>query len=186
MPDLIIRICWAILSLFWLVNAFVAKPVQERTSITGRLAHRIPVLAGCWLFIFGRRQGLLHAIILPESAGSAWLGCAMCVMGLAVAIWARWRLGGNWSSGVTFKQGHELVERGPYRFVRHPIYSALLLMLLGVTVRLGDLCALVAFGLCFLGFWIKLREEEALMLRHFPDQYPGYRARVKALVPFVF
>lgn len=184
-PDQIIRICWVILSLFWLVNAFGAKPVQERTSIAGRLAHRIPILAGCLLFIFGRAAGLLGASILPESAWSAWLGCAICILGLVVAIWARWVLGGNWSSEVTFKQGHELIERGPYRFARHPIYSGLLLMLLGPAVRLGDVCGLVAFGLCFVGFWIKLKEEEALMLRHFPDQYPGYRKRVKAIVPFL-
>ena len=80
---------------------------------------------------------------------------------------------------------HELVTRGPYRYVRHPIYSAILAMFLATALAIGQLGALVGFVLCFASFWIKLRQEEALMMRHFPNEYPAYRARVKALVPFV-
>jgi protein-S-isoprenylcysteine O-methyltransferase Ste14 len=172
--------------LYWLVSAFSVKPVQERKSFAARLAYSIPVLFGGWMFFSGRRWGPLYTMILPQSAETAWLGAAICVLGLVVTLWARWTLGGNWSSSVTFKQGHELVERGPYRFVRHPIYSGLLLMFLALALRIGDAGSFVALALCFFGFWIKLRMEEALMLRHFPGQYPAYRARVKALVPFLF
>lgn len=102
-----------------------------------------------------------------------------------MTIWARKILAGNWSSDVTLKQGHELVKAGPYRFVRHPIYTGLLLMCLGAAIDIGLLRAWLGVALVFVGFWIKLNQEETLMLRHFPDDYPTYRKQVKALVPFV-
>ena len=86
---------------------------------------------------------------------------------------------------MTFKQDHEWIERGPYRFARHPIYTGMLLLCVGTALARGRLGAWVGVGLFCVGLWIKLRQEEALMLRHFPDEYPGYRKRVKALVPFV-
>jgi protein-S-isoprenylcysteine O-methyltransferase Ste14 len=78
------------------------------------------------------------------------------------------------------------VERGPYRFVRHPIYTSHLLMGLGTAIASGLLVAFAGLVFFFIGFWIKLKQEEGLLLRHFPDEYPAYKARVKALVPFVF
>ena len=114
------------------------------------------------------------------------LAAALCVGGLAVAFWARATLAGNWSSNVTFKKNHELIQTGPYRWARHPIYTGLLLMALGtalISARLGSWLGLL---LMTLGFWIKLKYEEELMLRHFPDTYPGYQKRVKALVPGLF
>ena len=113
------------------------------------------------------------------------MAVVLCALGLLVAIWARRTLAGNWSSDVTFKQGHELVKAGPYRFVRHPIYTGLLLMCLGSALDIGRLRGWLGLVLVFVGFWIKLKQEETLMLQHFPDDYPAYRKQVKALVPFV-
>lgn len=93
-------------------------------------------------------------------------------------------LGRNWSSNVTFKQGHELVERGPYRWVRHPIYSSILVMLLGTGLMRDRVASLVALLFFFGGFWIKLRQEERLLMKHFPE-YVSYKSRVKALLPFL-
>jgi protein-S-isoprenylcysteine O-methyltransferase Ste14 len=107
------------------------------------------------------------------------------VFGLWVTIWSRRTLGGNWSSEVAFKQGHELVKTGPYRFVRHPIYTGLILMCLGTAGEVGQLHSWLGFLLLCAGFWIKLMQEETLLLRHFPDEYPTYQKQVKALVPFV-
>lgn len=112
-------------------------------------------------------------------------GAVVCVFGLFVTIWARWTLAGNWSSDVTFKQGHELVRTGPYRFVRHPIYTGLLVMGLGSAIEIGRLRCWLSIVVVGIGFWIKLKQEESLMRRHFPDEYPAYQKQVKALVPFV-
>jgi len=113
-------------------------------------------------------------------------GIAMCYLGLGLAIWSRRTLGDNWSSTVNLKRGHELVERGPYRFVRHPIYTAILLMSLGTAVAFDRLSCFIGLVPLFLGFWIKLRQEESLMTRQFPEAYPLYKARVRALVPLLF
>ncbi len=113
------------------------------------------------------------------------IGAVICVFGLFVTLWARWTLAGNWSSDVTFKHNHELVKTGPYRFVRHPIYTGLLVMALGTAISAGRLRCWLGLVVVGIGFWIKLRQEERLMLRHFPDEYPAYRKQVKALVPFI-
>jgi hypothetical protein len=99
--------------------------------------------------------------------------------------WARHTLAGNWSSNVTFKQEHELVRTGPYRYVRHPIYTGLLIMSLGTAIEIGQLHCWLSIPISAIGFWIKLSQEERLLLRHFPNEYPAYQKQVKALVPFV-
>jgi protein-S-isoprenylcysteine O-methyltransferase Ste14 len=100
-------------------------------------------------------------------------------------IWARRTLAGNWSSNATFKQGHELIRHGPYRFVRHPIYTGLLTLGVGTSIEIGRLRGWAALPLMLVALLIKLKQEEALLLRHFPKEYPDYKKQVKALVPFV-
>jgi protein-S-isoprenylcysteine O-methyltransferase len=123
--------------------------------------------------------------LMPRTEWARVIGVVVCVFGLCLTIWARSTLGRNWSSNVTFKQGHELVKTGPYRFVRHPIYMGLLVMCLGAAIEIGRLRCFLSLVVVGIGFWIKLKQEERLMLRHFPDEYPNYQKRVKALVPFV-
>ncbi|HWB60902.1 MAG TPA: isoprenylcysteine carboxylmethyltransferase family protein [Chthoniobacteraceae bacterium] len=113
------------------------------------------------------------------------MAAALTVAGLAFAVWARRTIADNWSSDVEFKQSHKLVQHGPYGLVRHPIYTGLLLMVLGSAIAGGRVASLLAVPCFFTGFWIKLKMEERLMLRHFPGEYPGYQRRVKALVPGV-
>jgi protein-S-isoprenylcysteine O-methyltransferase Ste14 len=123
--------------------------------------------------------------VIASTAITRILAGSLCVIGLFIAIWARATLGSNWSSAVTLKQDHELIMRGPYRFVRHPIYTGLLLMLGGTALISGRLGAIAGLASGFLGLWIKLRQEEALMMRHFPADYRKYKANSKALLPFV-
>jgi len=112
-------------------------------------------------------------------------GAVICICGLVFTLWARYTLAGNWSSDVTFKREHELIRTGPYRFVRHPIYTGLLVMFAGTTLHIGQLRCLLGLLLVAIGFWIKLGQEERLLARHFPEAYPVYKRDVKALIPFV-
>jgi len=86
---------------------------------------------------------------------------------------------------VTLKEGHELVERGPYRFVRHPIYTGILTMFFATALAQGHLSGFLGTLLMFVSFWIKLRDEEKLMLQQFPERYADYRRRAKRIIPFV-
>jgi protein-S-isoprenylcysteine O-methyltransferase Ste14 len=181
----IIITCWCIFFVVWVVNAARTKITMERQSLASALAHRLPLGLGWWLLIIPKWSRFLNQQILPRTALSETAGAAVCICGLAFTLWARQTLAGNWSSDVTFKQDHELIRRGPYRFVRHPIYTGLLVMFLGTAIFIGEVRGVFSLLLIALGFWIKLRQEERLLLRHFPDAYPIYRAEVKALIPFV-
>lgn len=184
-PTYIILICWLIFIVVWLVSAFRTKRTVERQSVVSALAHRIPIGLGWWMLAFPKFGPLMNWQVIPRTALSQIFGAAICVYGLVFTLWARRTLAGNWSSDVTFKRDHELIRRGPYRFVRHPIYTGLLVMCFGTAIQIGQLRG--AFGVLFvaIGFWIKLSQEEHLLLRHFPDAYPVYQREVKALVPFV-
>ncbi|HLX95691.1 MAG TPA: isoprenylcysteine carboxylmethyltransferase family protein [Verrucomicrobiae bacterium] len=182
---LIILGCWIIFILYWMISAFRQKPMAEGQSVASALAHRIPVGLGWFLLIFPRLPPPMNRVLVPHTNWALAIGTAICGFGLFVTIWARRTLAGNWSSDVTFKQNHELVRTGPYRFVRHPIYTGLLVMALGTALNAGQLRCWLSIVVVGIGFWIKLKQEERLMLRHFPGQYPAYKKQVKALVPFV-
>ena len=176
--------CWTLLMAYWNIAARSVKPPEERQTSAARLA-RIPVWLGfllflaAWIFPFGAVA--VHRTHLSDS-----VGVAICAFGLLFAIWSRRTLGAEWSRDVELKRGHALVRSGPYRLVRHPIYTAHLLMGLGTAIASGLLIAFAGFASLALGFWIKLRQEEELLLRSFPNEYPVYKRHVKGLVPYLF
>jgi protein-S-isoprenylcysteine O-methyltransferase Ste14 len=183
--DSIIIGCWVAFFVYWLISAQKVKAISEKQSLPSALRHRIPVGLGWWLLAFHGLPPPLDSPLTPCTDFTQIISAVVCVAGLLVTLWARRTLAGNWSSDVTFKQEHELVKAGPYRFVRHPIYTGLLMMCLGSALDTGRLRGWLGLGLVFIGFWIKLKQEEKLLLRHFPADYPAYRKQVKALVPFV-
>jgi len=183
--DSIVVGCWIIFFVYWLISAQKVKAVAEKQSRLSALRHRIPVGTSWVLLAFRGFPPPLNSSLTPRTDFTQIIGAAVCVAGLLVTVWGRRTLASNWSSDVTFKQGHELVKAGPYRFVRHPIYAGLLVMCLGTAMDIGQLRTWLALVVMFVGFWIKLKQEETLLLRHFPDAYPAYRKDVKALVPFV-
>src|ERR1044071_5724663 len=171
----IITTCWIIFLVVWLIAAFRTKRTVEKQSLFSALAHRIPVGLGWWMLISLRMPPPLHWQVLHRLAPLAFLAAAICVYGLFFTLWARRTLAGNWSSDVTFKRDHELIRTGPYRLVRHPIYTGLLVMCLGTVILIGQFRGAVSLALVSIGFWIKLSQEERLLVRHFPDTYPAYQ-----------
>ena len=113
------------------------------------------------------------------------MGTGLLVAGLLIAVWARMTLGRNWSNVVTVKGDHELVRTGPYRWVRHPIYTGLLLALAGSALSQDLRIDLVVVPLAFLGFWIKLRREEIWMRGQFGPAYDTYCAQTARLIPYL-
>lgn len=178
-----VALCWVAVLLVWVLFALSVKRTQEQQPVLGRLVYlSFTVLAA--LLLNGRiRTGYLTRTILPHTLAIGLVADGIVLGGLVIAVWARAVLGSNWSARVTLKENHELIQRGPYRLVRHPIYSGLLVMILGTTVLAGQLGGFVALTVCFCGFWIKLRQEEVLLTKRLPG-YPEYKARTKALIPF--
>jgi protein-S-isoprenylcysteine O-methyltransferase Ste14 len=122
---------------------------------------------------------------MPESVWFGVVGLVSTVIGIAVAIWARIILGTNWSAVVTIKQGHQIIRRGPYAVIRHPIYSGGLLALLGTAIAFGEIRGLIGFTLIFIAWWMKSRLEEAFLEEQFGADYTRYKREVKGLIPFV-
>jgi protein-S-isoprenylcysteine O-methyltransferase Ste14 len=111
---------------------------------------------------------------------------AVMLMGLALTWWARIHLGGLWSSAITRKEKHRIVETGPYAFVRHPIYTGLIIALLATAAIEATLVALLGALLIVLGLWVKARAEERFLSTELgPETYEFYRCRVPMLVPFL-
>lgn len=182
----IIQYCWGLFVIVWLVAAFWTKRSVYQEGRWRRLGYTVPLLIGAYLIMKGHRlSDPLRYRIIPHLAVLAWTGVVLCVAGLAFCIWARFTLGRNWSGVVTFKGGHELITRGPYAIVRHPIYTGLLAMFIGTVIVLGHIAGIIATPLVFVSLWIKLRYEEKLMLEKFPAEYDAYSRRVKRLIPFV-
>jgi len=182
----IIRGCWLVFVVIWLIAAVSTKRTVYRESRTQRLRYWVLLVIAYVLLFYGRRLPYpLNIRVLPQVALNAWAAAVLCVIGLAFAIWARVTLGRNWSGAVTLKEEHELVERGPYLFVRHPIYTGILTMFFATALAQGHLSGFVGTLLMFASFWIKLRDEEKLMLQQFPERYADYRRRAKCIIPFV-
>jgi len=180
-----ITLCWWSFVLVWIVSAFLVKPASERQSWTGRLA-TFAFLTLTFMLLLGKIPWSdINTRIWPLGRAVRTTGCIITFMGLVVSIWSRISLGSNWSATVTYRESHELVERGPYRFVRHPMYTGFLLMITGTGVNVGTVSSLIALLVAFLGTWWKLSTEEVMLSKHFADAYRRYKSDTKALIPFV-
>jgi len=178
---------WLLWLIYWRVSAVGVKPARRVQSPLSRTLHIAPlVLAGLLLWIGPMRgAGLLFQRFLARSAGAYWCGLALLVLGLGFSIWARMTLGRNWSASVTVKHDHQLICTGPYAWVRHPIYSGVLLAFIGTAVVRGDWCGVLAVLIVLVTFWRKLRLEERWMIETFGDDYRRYRQRTAALIPLL-
>jgi protein-S-isoprenylcysteine O-methyltransferase Ste14 len=177
---------WAVWIALWLAAALNVKRPRWRENLGAALWNRAPVLLGMVLMMTPRGPlGAFAWRVVPPGAAAPLSGIALTAAGLMFTGWARWYLGGNWSGNVTVKEGHTLIVTGPYRWVRHPIYSGLLLALLGTALAAGTARAFVGAGLILLGFVVKLRVEEARMRETFAE-YAEYCRHTARLVPGLF
>lgn len=180
---MIVFACWGVFLITWVIASLFVKRTVERRWGWGRFVVTAVAVMAYWTArdpaLFGARR------LWTPTPASEWLAATIVLAGLWVTLWARLALGRNWSGAVTFKQDHELIERGPYRYVRHPIYTGILTMALGTAVLHPLSSAFVFVGIMAVSLWFKLRAEEQLLTSHFPDEYPRYRQRVRALIPFV-
>jgi protein-S-isoprenylcysteine O-methyltransferase Ste14 len=172
-----IGVLWVLFWIYWLISAAGAKQ-GSRTRRSRPPGLLIAVLAIVLLRVF--RAGSL-AVDDPVLEA---VGAVLFLAGLVLAVWARIYLGRNWGMPMTQKDEPELVTSGPYRFVRHPIYSGILLAVLGTSLatNLYWAIALIVIGAYFV---YSARVEERLMSSSFPTVYPSYRAKTKMLIPFV-
>ena len=183
-----LRLCWLVFLGYWLWSARKVKPAKHRESLAKRFfAHWLPLMVAVYLLGPGDWFGhsLLREQFVPHTMPVYSTGLALCVAGVALAIWARAILGANWSAQVQIKQGHELIERGPYSLIRHPIYTGLILLFAGNAVMVGDWRGVIAVAIVIASFWRKYLLEERLLGQEFGPAYAEYRKRTYPLFPFL-
>jgi protein-S-isoprenylcysteine O-methyltransferase Ste14 len=171
---------------YWWVASHNVKATSRRESYGSRLWHIVPLMiAVVLLWMPNSPIEVLGERFLPVGAWPFWVGAVLTLTGLLVTVQARLHLGRNWSGTITLKQDHELITSGPYRFVRHPIYSGLLLAFVGSALARAEWRGLLAVALAFWALWRKLRIEEQWMRERFGSAYDEYARRVAALIPFM-
>ena len=180
------RICgwlWTSLLTVWVILMLRRKETQERESLGSRLSYSVPTVLAFYLLFGGIPYAWLHLRILPPAQPLQALGVALTVLGIAFAIWARFYIGENWSGSVTVKVGHELIRSGPYAWVRHPIYSGLLLATLGTALVRDEVRGALAVPILWIAFRMKTRIEEEFMMKTFGPAYTEYSKSTGSLIP---
>jgi protein-S-isoprenylcysteine O-methyltransferase Ste14 len=171
---------------YWLVAARDVKRNRWQESPAARALHSVPLLLSTVLLAAPHwLPRALTARLAPPGPALPLAGAVLVAFGLGVSVWARVHLGRNWSSQVVVKQDHALVRGGPYRAVRHPIYSGLLLAILGTAAAIGEWRGLAALACALAGILVRVRAEEAQMRRIFPE-YAGYVRQSWALIPGIY
>jgi protein-S-isoprenylcysteine O-methyltransferase Ste14 len=172
---------WILFIIYWSAAAKNSAPAKSAESLASRQLHQllmnvallllfIPVSGLRWRFL-----SLLTSIVI--------IGLALHLGSFLLAVWARRYLGRNWSGAITLKVDHRLIRKGPYRFVRHPIYSAMLGMFAGTSLVSGELHALLGVIVIALAYWRKIRLEEERLRESFGADYDAYRSKSWALIP---
>jgi protein-S-isoprenylcysteine O-methyltransferase Ste14 len=179
---------WTAFGVLWILPAmFSTRTVQKQG--TGARVLQLSLLVAAYVLLTDVSLGwdFLNSRLIPEAKSVTVTGYCLLAAGLLFAVWARAHLRSNWSSNAVLREDHTLIDSGPYRLVRHPIYTGLLLALVGTALVLG------AELRCFLGVLVaaiawkyKSSNEEALMVQRFGDQYVRYRMQVKGLVPYIW
>jgi protein-S-isoprenylcysteine O-methyltransferase Ste14 len=175
---IVVIVAWVVLGVCWFASAFGAKEgsgARRRVPLNAVTALVVILL----LRFAGGGSPAVHSQVLGG------IGAFVCVLGIALAIWARVDLGRNWGMPMTQKVEPELITSGPYRLVRHPIYSGLLIAMLG-TALVTNLLGLVIVAVMAGYFYYCASVEERNLSATFPSAYPAYRRSTKMLLPFLF
>ena len=178
---LIILLGWAIFWLGWLLAAVHTK--RGRTRWSGYASVRLLLVLALAVAVRGNRHGAAAASLSGPAPKA--VGLTLWILGIALAVWARVYIGGNWGTPMSRKENPDLITTGPYRFVRHPIYSGIILAMFGTAVAV-TLYWLIPAVLCAVYFSYSAKAEERYMTERFPQAYPAYREKSKMLIPFVF
>ena len=181
----VIAFLWIAMFTIWFITGISLKPTVRAASETQAHVSVWIVWLG-WFLLFSQHPGSPNIQLFSRSPLRGYVALVITAVGLLFAIWARFTIGRNWSGMVTLTEGHELIRKGPYSIVRHPIYTGLMLATLGTAIAYGGAAGFLGFA-CVAGSWAyKSRVEEKLMVEQFGEEYEKYRREVKALIPLVW
>ncbi len=180
----IVELCWGALSLYWLITALGTKKIAVNEN-TGLRVFRMSMLVLIFLLLGTDwlRIGPLGWRFVPRHSNLIWLGVALTIAGVALAIWARYNLGRNWSDKVVLKVDHELIRRGPYKYLRHPIYTGVVVGLIGTALTIGVWRGVLAVIVLATNYYVKAVREERILSAKFGDAFAEHRRRTGFFLP---
>ena len=181
---------WAAFGVYWIGTAVLKRGASKAESQQPRESRfyrplRLLILAVTFSLLFWQRTaaGFLGARFIPSSAAVSSVGFAAALIGLAVALWARVRLGQYWSDKVMLQDDHRLIRSGPYAYMRHPIYTGVLLGVAGTALVLGEVRGIVAFVMLLVNYSIKAKREEKILGYEFGEEFESHRKQTGFLLP---
>lgn len=181
---------WSGFGLYWLAAATRGKSGGAGAAPQTPEPHlfrvvRLSVLATTFALLFWQRLaiGFLGQRFVSDVPALDYAGFVATLVGLGIATWARIHLGRNWSDKVVIQAGHQLIRTGPYARLRHPIYTGVLLGVLGTAVVLGEWRGVIAFVLLLTNYAIKARKEDRVLAESFGEQFQEHRRRAGFLLP---
>ena len=180
----ILKGLWAAFGVYWLGSAFWTKKASTREHDALRVL-RLAILAITFILLLTNwlRVGRLGSRFVPDADFIRWTGIGVTVSALLLCVWARLHLGSNWSDKVLLKVDHQLVRSGPYAFLRHPIYTGVLLGISGTALAVGEWRGIVALALMGANYFVKARREESILLSRFGQDFEAHRRRAGFLFP---
>ncbi len=179
--------CWVVLWIYWLVSAANQKSVKKRETGSERMGQILP-MAVSYLLLFEPLMGFgwLGLRFVAKRQDLELFGLLVTAIGIAFAIWARAHLGANWSAAVSIRAGHELIRTGPYRRIRHPIYTGMILAAVGTALVVGQMRAVVAVAICLTAFYLKSSKEERWLAQEFGDNFKTHAEHTGMFFPRLF
>ena len=175
---------WIVFGVVWVVGALKTRRTVRQESLASRCGFIfVEVLGFVLLFSNLLGFGVLAHLVVPRTYTVAIVGVAFTWLGIALALWARWHLGQYWSGRVTLKEGHKLIRTGPYARLRHPIYSGIDLAALGGALTIDLWRCVAGLSLVVLGYWMRARQEEAMLAARFGEAFQEHCRHTGFLIP---
>ncbi len=197
-PDFAIHLAWTAWVFSWWLAAFWRRRAIKRPPSWQELVHLGPTILGVGLLfsthaplsdptrqVLNNARAMIQPIRLwTTPLALAWACFALAVVGFLFCWWARLTLGVLWSGSITVKSDHRVVDTGPYRLVRHPIYTGLILAAAATAAEKATILSIAGAALIVFGFWLKARFEERFLREELGrEAYDSYAARTPMLVP---
>jgi len=182
-PSQLFAIAWIGWIFTWAAASFWSGRTEKRLATGEVWAYRLSSLVGLILLSHFTARALGLRRMWHVGYNGAYLLALLTFGGIFFAWWARIHLGRLWSGSITRKEGHHVVDTGPYGLVRHPIYTGLLLAIMGTALIVAEFRALLAFAIVLAAFYLKARKEEAWLAREFGETFEGHAKQTGMFLP---
>jgi protein-S-isoprenylcysteine O-methyltransferase Ste14 len=185
-PTQLLAVIWITWLISWVVASFWSGRTQKQVTTSDAQTYRIPIFGGGVLFTPWIAQILGEKPFWQLGSFGIYVAACLTLAGISFSWWARIYLGRFWSNAITRKEDHQVIDSGPYRLVRHPIYTGLITGMLVTGIAVGTVTAILGAVLISLGMWQKARLEEVFLMTELgAEAYGLYCRRTPMLVPFL-